>query len=294
MRSQISFYLMLTRKHILIFLAITLVIVAGVFLGREVRTMANFAEPEGPRFAGEFAPEPPVFDGTLKVITWNIRFAENVERAVSEFQSIPDLQDADILLLQEMDEQGVDKIARELGYNYVYYPASIHSHHNRNFGNAILAKWPITADKKLLLPHKNPSNEQRRNAVRGTVTIDGRDVLVYAVHTETYWLSQSRRNEQAEAIADDILAEPEADWVIVGGDFNSVTDPDVGELDAIFAQAGLERVSAGAGPSVVVAGVGIEADHLFARGFRTKDNGVYPDTAASDHFPVWAVLREKP
>ena len=283
---------MLTRKHGLIFLVITAVLLAVVLVGREVRTMANYGEPSGPRFAGEFAPEPTEFDGELKVITWNIRFGEDVETAVAELKSMPALQDADILLLQEMDEQSVEKIARDLSYNYVYYPASVHSHHNRNFGNAILAKWPILADEKLLLPHENPSNEQTRIAVRGTVNIDGQDVLVYSVHTETYWLSQGKRNEQAEAIVDDILTEPDSERVIVGGDFNSITDPDVGELDAIFDQAGLERGSAGA--SVEVAGMGIEADHLFARGFTPKDNGTYPETAASDHFPVWAVLSEKP
>lgn len=253
--------------------------------------MQNFGKPDGPRFAAEFAPESAEFDGALKVITWNIRFAEDVETAVSELQTIPDLQDADILLLQEMDEQGVDKIARELGYNYVYYPASVHSHHNRNFGNAILAKWPITDDEKLLLPHENPSNEQTRIAVRGTVNIDGHEVLIYSVHTETYWLSQGKRNAQAEAIVADILSEPGRDHVVVGGDFNSVTDPDVADLDEIFDEAALERVSLGAGSSAEVAGIGIEADHLFARGFTPMDNGTYPGTAASDHFPVWAVLK---
>jgi endonuclease/exonuclease/phosphatase family metal-dependent hydrolase len=281
---------MLTRKHILIYLAITLVLIAGVFIGREVRTMSNYARADGPRFAGQFAPESSAFDGTLKVVTWNIRFAEDVETAVTELQTIPDLQDADMLLLQEMDERGVARLAQEMGYNYVYYPASVHSHHNRNFGNAILAKWPIVDDKKLLLPHENPSNEQRRNAVRGTVVVDGQDILVYTVHTETYWLPQGKRDEQAEAIVDDILSEPGQNWVIVGGDFNTITKADVAGLEAVFAQAGLERVSAEAGPSVEVAGVGIEADHLFARDVLPKDNGAFPETTASDHFPVWVDL----
>lgn len=281
---------MLTRKHLLIFLLLTLFIVAGVFIGREVRTMQNFEEPDGPRFAGQFAPDLAQFTGEVKVITWNIRFGENVQTAVTELQSRPELQDADILLLQEMDEQGVDKIARELGYNYVYYPASVHSHHNRNFGNAILSKWPITADKKLLLPHENPSNAQTRIAVRGTVTIAGQPVHIYAVHTETYWLSQGKRNEQAKTLVADILSAPDSKYVIVGGDFNSITAADAAELDEIFAQAQLQRVSAGTEPSVAVAGITVAADHLFARGFIAKDNGTYPDTAASDHFPVWGVL----
>ncbi len=91
-----------------------------------------------------------------------------------------------------------------------------------------------------------------------------------------------------------MLAESVPGLVIVGGDFNTVTEADVADLDDIFAQAGLERVSAGAGSSVEVAGIGIEADHLFARGFTKKDNGAYQATTASDHFPVWAILREKP
>ena len=285
---------MLTRKHGLIFLVMTCILLAGLFVGREVRTMANYEEADGPRFAGQFAPPAAPFDGTLKVITWNIRFGEDVETAVTELQTNPDLQDADILFLQEMDEQGVDKIARELGYHYVYYPASVHSHHNRNFGNAILAKWPITEDKKLMLPYENPSNEQRRTAVVGTVTIEGQALRLYSVHTETLWLAQGKRHEQAKALAADILAESGDELVLVGGDFNTLTEADVAELEAILAQAALERVSAGAGPSVVVAGLEIEADHLFARGFTTKDNGTYSETTASDHFPVWAVIALKP
>jgi endonuclease/exonuclease/phosphatase family metal-dependent hydrolase len=279
---------MLTRKYPFIFLTITLFIVMGVFIGREVRTMTNFTEVDGPRFTGEFGVKPVKFTGELRVITWNIRFAEDVKTAVSDLQSIPTLQNADILLLQEMDEQGVDHIARELGYNYIYYPASRHSHHNRHFGNAILTKWPITAAAKLLLPHQNPSNKQTRIAVRGTVHIEGKSILVYSTHTETYWLSQTGRNEQAQAIVDDILSMPDIDLAILGGDFNTITDADVAELQDIFAQAGLDQVSAGA--SVEVASLGITADHLFARGFIPKDNGVYAHTTASDHFPVWAIL----
>lgn len=281
---------MLTRKHSLIFLGITAVLILILLVGREVRTMVNYDQPDGPRFAAEFAPPSPEFEGTLKVITWNIRFGENVETAVAELQTNPALQDADILFLQEMDEQGVAEMARELSYNYVYYPASVHSHHQRNFGNAILAKWPITDDKKLLLPYENPSNRQRRNAVVGTVTIDGQAVRLYAVHTETAWLTQGQRDGQAKVLAADIAPLPEAGLVIIGGDFNTVTAADVAELDTILAQAGLERVSAGAGATVTVAGQDFAADHLFARGFTAKDNGVVITNGISDHAPLWVEM----
>jgi endonuclease/exonuclease/phosphatase (EEP) superfamily protein YafD len=281
---------MLTRKHFLIFLSITIFLIIGVFVGREMRTMKNYIQLDGPRFVGQAAAQQLDYDGTLRVVTWNIRFAEAVETAVAELKTIPTLQNADILLLQEMDEQGVALMAQALNANYVYYPASVHSYHNRNFGNAILTKWPIIEDEKLLLPHENPSNEQRRNAVRAVVDINGKEVLVYSIHTETYWLSQGKRNGQGNAIVEDILSTPSFDFVIVGGDFNTVTENDIKELDSLFGLAELERVSKGAGASVNVLGVDIEADHIFARGFTPIDNGNYSETVASDHFPIWADL----
>lgn len=281
---------MLTRRHFLFYLAFTGVLTLLVWAGREVRSMENYTAAYGPRFEGELSLPPFAFDGSLKVITWNIRFGEDVETAVAELQNNPSLQNADILLLQEMDEQGVAAIADELGYHYVYFPVSIHSHHKRNFGNAVLSKWPISAAHKLLLPHENPSNEQRRNAARATITIAGQTALLYSVHTETVWLPQGKRNAQAQAIAADILAQPAVDFVIVGGDFNTITAADVAALENVLAQAGLARVSAGAGASVSVWGFEVAADHLFARGFTPLDNGVDAETAASDHYPVWANL----
>lgn len=281
---------MLTRRHFLIFLALTAVLALAVWGGREVRSMANYTAADGPLFEGHDGPSPPEFDGTLKVITWNIRFGEAVETAVAELQTNPSLQNADVLLLQEMDEQGVAAIAEELGYHYVYFPASIHSHHKRNFGNAVLSKWPISAAHKLLLPHENPSNAQWRIAARATATIAGQTLLLYSVHTETLWLPPGKRAAQAQAIADDILAQPAVDFVIVGGDFNTITAADVAALENVLAQAGQERVSDRAGASMSVWGFEAAADHLFARGFTPVDNGVYAETAASDHYPVWAEL----
>lgn len=280
---------MLKRRHSLVFGVMTAVLLLAVLWGREVRSMQNYTDPAGPRFVGEFAPPPPFFDGVLTVVTWNIRYGLAVETAVTELKNNPTLHNADILLLQEMDETGVAAMAQELGYNYVTYPMSVHSYHGRNFGNAILSKWPIVTDGKLLLPHRNPSNEQRRNAVYATISVAGQEIEVYSVHTETAWLPAGMRQAQAQAIVDDIMARSEANRVIIGGDFNTITDADGTDLAQLMAAGGLEPVSAGA--SVLVAGLPISADHLFARGFTPVDNGVYSETKASDHFPVWAQVQ---
>lgn len=252
----------------------------------------NYPSPDSPLFTGSYATPPAntelASDAELRVITWNIQFAEKIDQAIAEFQEVAGLQDADILLLQEMDETAVEQIAQTLGYNYVYFPASVHPQNDKNFGNAILAKWPISDPAKLLLPYENPTNQQMRIATRAVVTIGEREVLVYSVHTETIWLDEGKRLEQVETIVNDI--DDGVDWVIVGGDFNTTSEAEVTAVTDLFADIELERVSTDAEPTVEKAGLGFTADHIFARGFIVQDNGVWVETAASDHFPVWVEL----
>jgi endonuclease/exonuclease/phosphatase family metal-dependent hydrolase len=248
----------------------------------------NFTESGKPFFEGNYAETPAPFAGQLKVITWNIRYAEKIETAIAELSAVEELQDADIILLQEMDETGTETIAQTLKYNYVYYPASIHSHHERNFGNAILSKWPLSHPAKLLLPYENLI-KQRRIAVRAVVTLGETEVLVYSIHTETIWLEKDKRMAQVETVTNDIRQQDQA-YVLAGGDFNTTTQPSVRAVEELFAQVGMERVSAEAGPSVVITGVPFSADHIFARGMSPLAAGVWPDTQASDHLPVWVEL----
>ncbi|RME97572.1 MAG: endonuclease [Chloroflexi bacterium] len=252
----------------------------------------NYEAANEPLFAANYAESPPPVANSIRVVTWNIKFAEQIEAAGENLRSVESLQQADVLLLQEMDETGVDTLARTLHLNYVYYPASVHSHHGKNFGNAILSAWPISAPGKILLPHKNPKNGQRRTATRAVVTINGIDVLVYSVHTETFWLDRRKRLGQFEALAQDIS--PDAPAVIVGGDFNTATQRSISDLDKIFAQARLNRVSEGAGYTVQSNGLEFALDHVYARGFVPLQTGVYRNTSASDHFPVWVVLNFSP
>lgn len=252
------------------------------------RQIENYEAPNEPLFAANYAELRPPFDGSIRVVTWNIQFAEQIDAATADLESTESLQQADVLLLQEMDETGVDALAQALHLNYVYYPASVHSYHGKNFGNAILSPWPIRDPAKLLLPHQNPKNGQQRTATRAVVTINGSNVLVYSVHTETIWLDRRKRLVQIDALVDDI--NPQASTVIVGGDFNTATRRGIANLEEIFTQANLERVSTGAGYTVKSNGLKFTLDHVFARGLPALQTGVYRDTTASDHFPLWVVL----
>jgi endonuclease/exonuclease/phosphatase family metal-dependent hydrolase len=264
------------------------------------RSIENYEELEEPVYRGQYSDGvssengtpiedgAPFSNGEIKVVTWNIAFADQIEQAIKEFQEFEALQRADIILLQEMDEEGVEAIALALRYDYVYYPASIHSHHEENFGNAVLSKWPISDSEKLILPHRNPKNDQIRVAVKALISVEDVEVPVYSVHTETFWLSESKRGEQLDYLAEAI--EPKYNFVIIGGDFNTLTPGSVKALEERMTQAGFERASAGAGPTVEVVGVSATLDHLFVRGFSASEGGVWADTEASDHAPLWVTL----
>ena len=248
----------------------------------------NYDDPLGPRFEGRFARDQPA-GGTLKVVTYNVCQGRNVEGAVEELCASEPLQGADIILLQEMDETGTEHMARELGHNYVYYPASLPFLQGRNLGNAILSRWPLTQTFKLILPYRHPAIRQTRIAVRARLAIGDRDIVVYSVHTEIYFSSIKHRKAQITALVDDIG--PGKAPVIVGGDFNTITRRGIKCMSGQFTQIGMLRASEGSGPTVSILGMGtVAADHIFTRGFQVLAAGAVDTARASDHFPVWTEL----
>jgi len=261
----------------------------------------NFVDPAGPRHAGAYGRPgaAPAQRGSIKVVTFNVEFGTNIEQAAAELRDDPDLAGADILLLQEMDADGTDRIAAALGLNYVYYPASERDGSNPLgypvvLGNAILTRGRILSDRKVVLPHANWANDRRRTATAATILIGGRRVQAFSVHTETPWMSLADRLDQARAITDAI--DTGADLVVVGGDFNTLDRISRAETDRVFAEAGFERVSADTGGSLRVGLMDFDIDHIYARGpggaaAKVIRKGTAPRSAASDHLPVWADLR---
>ncbi len=283
MRYLITHHLVRNDRFLLLAILLASMLLASC------REVINYRDPDEPRFEGNYAGQGPEFDGTLKVVTWNIAFAEEIDQAIAELRTIEELQEANIILLQEMDEAGTEAIAKALNYNYVYYPASIHSRHERNFGNAVLSKWPIDDSEKLILPHQNPRNDQIRIAVRALIMAGEIELPVYSIHTETFWLGQEDRNDQIGYLADQV--DPAHDYVIAGGDFNTLTPGSITELEERMEVVGLKRVTNGAGASVGIGDVGLTLDHIFARGLSTITSGVANEAEASDHYPLWVDLR---
>ncbi len=263
---------------------------AALLFIANIEPMENYENPSYPRFEGQYAPVNPQIGDGIKIVTWNIKFSQQIDEAIETLRNAPALQDADILLLQEMDEVGVQAIAEALDYNYVYFPASIHTEHGRNFGNAILSKWPISDAEKLILPRQNRFNKQKRIAVRAFVHIGPADVLTYSVHTETFWLGPEGRGEQVEALADTVT--PDYDYAIIAGDFNTVTPISITSIEQRMAAHELVRLSKGAGYTVKMGQLRFTLDHIFGSDVPVLDRGVYRETTASDHYPLWVKVEQ--
>jgi endonuclease/exonuclease/phosphatase family metal-dependent hydrolase len=257
----------------------------------QVYTAKNYPDHNYPYYYGNYAVETPKPVEALTVVSYNIGFAENIDRAVLELQEIQSQKELDIILLQEMDELGTEQIARQLQLNYVYFPAAIEPTYDKNFGNAILSRWPITDAQKLILPHKSLSNRMNRIATRATIRIHGTEILVYSIHTESIFSLPRFRKDQYTAVLDN--AGPDAELVIVGGDFNSFREADVEEIEQDYGQAGFVRVSKASGHTIVKYGMKIPSDHIFAKGFIVTESGRMETATASDHLPIWVTLVQK-
>lgn len=262
-----------------------------VFLISSCQPLQNFLEPDSPKFEGDFSNPSEFSEGFIKVVTWNIRYSLETEKAINELHESEELNGADFLLLQEVDEKSVKSIAESLQYAYIYYPASKHTYHNKNFGNAVLSKWPIIQTQKLILPNQNPKNQQKRIAVKAIVKIGYEQVSVYSIHTETNWMNIKKRDEQIDYLRKDVGDDER--MIIIGGDFNTLTHASVRNLENRFAKTGMVQASEGADHSVNFWGFQFPMDHIFTNNFRIIENGVWKRTNASDHFPIWVVLESE-
>jgi endonuclease/exonuclease/phosphatase family metal-dependent hydrolase len=225
----------------------------------------------------------------MRVVSWNIQYGIEVEQAGAELLSAAELSGIDVLLVQEMDEEGTARLAELLSANYAYTSPAPHDHTGRDFGNAVVTPWPIRHSAELPLPHQSPVNGQPRSATHAFLDVGGLGVSVYSVHTEIPSLRLARRIEQFDTIANDIRRRGHR-HVVVGGDFNTVTARGVRAVTASMAAAGLEHVSAEDTSSYHRLGRPMMLDHVFSSGFEVSACGVVAATAASDHLPIWIDL----
>lgn len=245
-------------------------------------TPHNYLDPQAPLFDGRYGITPSP-RAELRVVTFNVEHGLHVDQAIEALQSHPGLRGPDVLLLQEMDQPGVDRIAKALSLNYAYCPSSVHPGTERDLGTAVLSPWPMEDRWKVRLPHYSRLTHHARSVVGARVLVGGRGIRVYSVHFGTLLgLSGSQRREQLQAVVED--ARGSADAVIVGGDFNSKS------LAAVLADEGFVWPTRDIGHTWKV----FRFDHVLARGLNRpaqSSAGVAREVqGASDHFPAWVTF----
>ncbi len=249
------------------------------------RTGRNYVDPVAPRWIGALpAARAPARDDTLRIVSFNIQLAERIDSALAVLTD-PALVGADVILLQEMDGAGTVRIARELGMAYVYYPAIEYFKTRRDFGNAILSRWPIEDDDKVILPHRSRFGGTHRIAAAATIRIGGERLRVYSTHFGTVAdMGPGSRRDQLDAIMRDAAGH---DRVIIGGDMNS------GTVGRHAVDAGYDWPT----PHFRTAKLGQRYDHFFLRGLALAHPQAVGMLAhnrrSSDHRPIWmlAVMR---
>jgi len=242
--------------------------------------MTNWTDQAAPRFARP-APEPRESGSpTFRVATFNLHFSNRLARALEVIRDAPELAAADLLALQEADERAVEHLADLLGAGYVYYPAVLHRRTGRNFGPALLSRWPVMADRKLILPYAGVHGMQRI-AVSAALEVRGQRVDAWAVHFGT--MREILPHQQAAQARAVVEASDHEGPAVVAGDLNRKG------VGRVFEAAGWHWLTRNIGRTHLI----WSFDHVFVRGFGrggVTAGSVDAALTASDHRAVWAEL----
>jgi endonuclease/exonuclease/phosphatase family metal-dependent hydrolase len=248
------------------------------------RPAVNYADPASPRYADSATVviSQSAHDA-IRVVSFNIEYARQIQRAARLLSSVPTLRNADIILLQEMTAPATKFLADSLHMRYVYYPAIYNRIMRRDIGNAILSRWPITEDSKLILPSRSRYAKTQRIATAATIRFRNRSVRVYSTHFGTPAdLGWKGRVSQLRGILDNASKYA---LVVIGGDMNS---KDIGRI---------AREAGYAWPTDTIPKSNAfgRFDHFFVRGLvmpTAAGTGTHRvPRSISDHSPIWITLR---
>lgn len=257
--------------------------------------------------SGSFAPmpRPATWPATLKVVAWNVEYTSNLDAQIITLTTHPDLRDADVYLLGEVDRcstrNGVRRAARLLAetlegdyvYGIEFVELSIDRVVGGDTGQAIVSRRPLSGAAQTC--HSGDydwlaSDQPRlgaRTAVHADVPIGDTSVRLYAVHFESNDVLGELRAGQVKEALDDAQALACDRPIVIGGDFNAwyATAPELYVLES----SGFVDALKVAGDDESTHG-GLRLDYVFARGFRVTGGAVVRGLEQSDHDPVWTTL----
>lgn len=239
----------------------------------------------------------------IKIISYNIRWrsGDDLKTLIKLFQTDPEIGNAQILALQEVDRNKkrsgnnntAKMIADELGMHYVWAaPPTPKPTDEEETGVAILSVYPLSDVERIVLPHKGP-NGRRRVALGATVEIEKQRWRVYSAHSETR-IAVSKKLEQFKALLDDLAHYPANMPAIIMGDLNTWEPNADGKTSKFFLDSGLKTPfgdEATFKRRVLFVPLELKLDWVWLRGLEAASCGIDRKIEVSDHFPLWTNLK---
>jgi endonuclease/exonuclease/phosphatase family metal-dependent hydrolase len=273
----------------------------------------NLRDPGAPLFSGPLptplqalngnaVPTPPKTPGRFTVVSFNVLFGYEAKSIGSTLRA-NQMDGADVILLQESNQESATRTAADLGMAFAYYPGAVHPRSRDLFGVAILSRWPIVAHRKIMLPDKSVVDSARKVAIAAVVEIQGVPIRVVSVHLQSGMVGPGFKRQLKSlmecAIEDDChndkdpSALPASRATVVGGDFNTWIGSLRAPLDRRMAKYGLVRISEIKGTFSKALGADPKNKHTFDYFFATREiiagpGRVGADRTGSDHFPIAA------
>ncbi len=264
--------------------SILLLILNGII---SCTTLESYKEVNTPVYLNNKSTVDQQIDNEIEIVSFNIKNGTDISFPISELSNSEKFGNPDVFLLQEVDENSVIKFSEKFGLNYLYYPASSNEE-GLNFGNAVLSKFAITSESKLILPHQK-SNGRIRNATNCILTVNDKRILVYSIHNATVMTKRSKRMEQVDKILDDIKQkENKVDGIIVGGDFNTLLPNDKNLVADKFRSEKFSWATSSIGFTAKSLGKFIKTslDHVFVKNLEVVETDKLVNSNSSDHIPI--------
>ncbi len=243
----------------------------------------------------------------IKVLSYNIRWrsGNELKKLIKLFQDDPEVGNASIMGLQEVDRQKkrsgrtntVKEIAESLGLYYAWAaPPTAKAEDEEETGVAILSVYPISDIRRLVLPHEGPG-KRRRVAIGATLRITKMtDLRVYSAHAETR-ISVHKKLQQMDAVLQDLAQYPRGIPAIVLGDLNT-WEPNAGrKVSKLFIDAGLQTPFGSQrtfSRRILFVPIELRLDWVWLRNLEVAGYGIDSKINISDHWPLWVNLKLPP
>jgi endonuclease/exonuclease/phosphatase family metal-dependent hydrolase len=243
---------------------------------------------------------PPGAPDVIKIVSYNIRWrgGDDLLKLVQLLKSDAALGQAAIIGLQEVDRDKkrtrntntARQLAEALGMHYAWAaPPSTKDEPEEETGVVILSPYPLSEVRRILLPVEGPKG-RRRVALGATVKIGPENVRVYSVHAETR-ISVAQKNQQLQAVLDDLAQYPKTQPAIVLGDFNTWQLDAPREIAKLFFAAGFNTPFPNDQTTffrkIIIDTFELKLDWLWLRSLRPIHYGIQRKIELSDHWPIW-------